>query len=755
MAVLAGRAGAASAAATTSTSASATTSGSATSEVKVFVEAVDSIDFPTVTVFFRVLDLNPDTPYAQVQESQVSVGGEGGGTEIVSGSFDVRTRPISIQFMADASGSMIRMFPAINTALQDFAEKMGSYQTDADEVSIAVFAMPNAGGGLLGGLLGGAQVDLRMDWTTDSGQLKSTASSIFGGSAITESQYCSAIWNAFSWGATRCAQRAQVNHLPRMVLCITDGKDDPDYGGNIGATTQVLKSSGIPCFVIGAGDSAGDPRYGDMVINAAELEQIATSSEGALMAVTGTENSGTFTGVDAEGSKRIKGYMDKVIESYKNIYRVSFKAKDLTIDTGELREISVSAIGGEGKGFYLPPVVVDEDATAQVKYPVPESLRETLVKTVVWTTTYHKGFEQTSFDTPRPALTPLIDQPDVRDDIEVLNPEELTLDSRFRVPTQPDFLKRDDLVFGDLAEPHFRYGVKISPFRISQEELLQGKLIGAFPVYVRDTTPPNVFLSLRSRDVPEGNEVRILENPGDDGRFDVETTPDERKIYITARGRNLTASFETFALDGMLVPSVFAPETPDQFGGCDAFFVFEDIRLRLINCAAQDNIAFASPKAAGVPRDVDYPEIVTWYDYIGQQVDGSTGMVKPRATTFPDKYDQTYDIPAEQSTFLPRTTREELQKPIDQGGVPGITWYLERGLPAEPVENSECFTEWIERGENVRDEPGYPYIPGRELYFRVIARDQAGNETNVRIPIKVLKTGWKTRTLAYRNRRLQ
>ena len=755
-----------------------------TKEVKVYVEAVDSIDFPTVTAFFRVLDLNPDKPYTKVEEGQVKINGSEGGVSVVSGSFDVKTRPISIQFMADASGSMTRTFPAIQKALQDFAQKMGSYQNDADEVSIALFA------DAAGGMMVGAAPRLCLDWTTASSELQSNASTLFGTGQPPQGNWCSAIWNAFNWGAERCAARGAQNHLPRMVLAITDGKDDPQAMGNLGMTTQILKSTGIPCFVIGAGDGdpSADPRYPGMVINREGLEQIATSSEGALMTVTGTANGNTFSTVDDEGSKKIKGYMDKIIESYKNIYRISFKASDMSINTGELREITITANGGEGKGYYLPPVVVDEDAFAKVKYPVPESMRETLVKKVVWTTTYHKGFEDTNFETPRPNITPLIDQPEVRENIEVLSPEELTLRGRYRIPTQQQFLKQDELRFEDLAEPHFRYGVKISPFKISHEELLQGKLIGAFPVYVRDTTPPNIFVSLRSRDVPEGNEVAIIEDPnleprrggrrgprpggpppgprppggrrppgmGFKGHFDAASPPDERKVFITAKGRNFTSNFDTFEMDGMLVPFKFAPETPGQFGGSDAFFVFEDVRLRLMNCAAQDNISFASPAGREDPKNLDYTDIVKWYDYIKAPVNAALGRVEPKATVFPISLKEVYDIKEDESTFLPRVSRQELlEKTVEDGGKPGICWYLERGLPAEYVENSEHFTEWIERGENVRDEPGYPYVPGRELYFRVIARDLAGNETDIRFPIKVLKTGWKSRTLAYRNQRVR
>ncbi len=726
-----------------------------TNEVKVYVEAVDSIDFPTVTAFFRVLDLNPDKPYVKVEEGQVKISGTEGNVSVVSDSFDVKTRPISIQFMADASGSMTRTFPAIAKALQDFGEKMSSYQDDADEVSIALFADAP------GGMMIGAAPMLCLDWTTNSGQLQSMSGTLFGTGKPPQANWCSAIWNAFNWGVERCAARGAVNHLPRMVLAITDGKDDPKAMGNIGITSQILKSSGIPCFVIGAGDGDpnADPNYQGMVINKEGLEQIATSSEGALMTVTGVQDGSSFTTVDAEGSKRIKGYMDKIIESYKNIYRISFKAKDMSINTGELREITISANGGEGKGFYLPPVVVDEDANACVKYPVPEPMRETLVKKVVWTTSYHKGFEDTNFDTPRPEVTPLIDQPKVRENIEVLSPEELTLKGRYRIPTQPEFLQQDDLRWEDLAEPHFRYGVKISPFKISHKELLQGKLIGAFPVYVRDTTPPNIFISLRSRDVAEGNEVKIIEDPNlasGDGHFDVETAQDERKVYITAKGRNFTSNFDTFNVDGMLVPFKFAPETPGEFGGSDAFFVFEDVRLRLLNCAAQDNISFASPTGRDDSKYISHQDIVKWYDYIKAPVNPALGHAESQAIKFPISHRDVYDIKANKSTFLPRLSRQELEeKSIEDGGKAGICWFLERGLPAELVENSEHFTEWIERGENVRDEPGYPYLPGRELYFRVIARDMAGNETDIRIPIKVLKTGWRSRTLAYQNRRKQ
>ena len=727
-----------------------------TDEVKVYVEAVDSIDFPTVTAFFRVLDLNPDKPYSKVEEGQVKINGSNESVSVVPGSFDVKTRPISIQFMADASGSMTRTFPAIQKALQDFAQKMGSYQDDADEVSIALFADAP------GGMMVGAAPRLCLDWTTASGELQSNASTLFGTGQPPQGNWCSAIWNAFNWGVERCAARGAQNHLPRMVLAITDGKDDPRAMGNIGLTTQILKSTGVPCFVIGAGDGdpSADPRYPGMVINREGLTQIATSSEGALMTVTGAANGNTFTTVDDEGSKKIKGYMDKIIESYKNIYRISFKAGDKSINTGELREISISAIGGEGKGYYLPPVVVDEDAFAKVKYPVPESMRDTLVKKVVWTTTYHKGFKDTDFDTPRPKVTPLIDQPEVRENIEVLSPEELTLRGRYRVPTQQQFLKQDDLRFEDLAEPHFRYGVKISPFKISHKELLQGKLIGAFPVYVRDTTPPNILINLRSRDVPEGNEVSIIENPNlnasDPGRFDAATAQDEREVYIRAKGRNFTNNFDNFDIKGMLVPFKFAPATPDEFGGSDAFFVFEDVRLRLMNCAAQDNISYSSPAGREDPNKLVYGDIVKWYDYIKAPINAALGHVEAKATVFPITYEEVYEIEDDKSTFLPRISREKLlEKSIEDGGLAGICWYLERGLPAEYVENSEHFTEWIERGENVRDEPGYPYLPGRELYFRVIARDKAGNETDIRIPIKVLKTGWKSRTLAYRNRRVR
>jgi hypothetical protein len=48
----------------------------------VVVEAVDSIDFPTMTVYFRVLDLNPETPYREVTADEVSLAEEGAPVEV-------------------------------------------------------------------------------------------------------------------------------------------------------------------------------------------------------------------------------------------------------------------------------------------------------------------------------------------------------------------------------------------------------------------------------------------------------------------------------------------------------------------------------------------------------------------------------------------------------------------------------------------------------------------------------------------------
>ena len=77
------------------------------------------------------------------------------------------------------------------------------------------------------------------------------------------------------------------------------------------------------------------------------------------------------------------------------------------------------------------------------------------------------------------------------------------------------------------------------------------------------------------------------------------------------------------------------------------------------------------------------------------------------------------------------------------------------GSPPELVPKSELFTEWIERGANVRDEPGHPFFPERELNFRVMARDKAGNTVDFRVPFKVFEIGWKARCLAFRQKRLR
>jgi len=225
-------------------------------EAKVFVEAVDSIDFPTITVFFRYLDLDPDTPFRTIDESAVTLEEENVPVQVVDGSFDRMTRPISVFLMADGSTSMSKIYPTLKQALISFADKMASFD-DPDEISLALFSER----------ANNCDIKVVQDFTNHPDGIKEAAAYV--GQVVFDIHnptFCSSIYKAFHQGVDICRQRSrdqslplEVRTLPRMVLALTDGKEhvidtEPQNFMPFGDAVDSVTKGATPCYVIGCGE---------------------------------------------------------------------------------------------------------------------------------------------------------------------------------------------------------------------------------------------------------------------------------------------------------------------------------------------------------------------------------------------------------------------------------------------------------------------------------------------------------------------
>ena len=717
-------------------------------EAKVFVEAVDSIDFPTVTVYFRYLDLNPDTPFRSVDENMVSLGEDGQAVAIVPDSFERLTRPISVLLMADGSTSMSKIYPTLKQALITFADKMASYD-DPDEIALALFSeRANA-----------CNIKVVQDFTNEPDGVKQAAAYI--GQMVFDiynPTFCSSVYKAFHQGVELCNKRSKdggldenVRNLPRMIVSLTDGKEHiiAEEQQNFMPWEDMLNtvSTGhIPCYVIGCGEVVDfDPDKRVVAVDA--LSQIAEASEGALCLTTGPGSVQTSTSMN----DKIENYFDKVIASYKYIYRIRFNANDETIDTGELRPVEVKIENIEGKGSYLPPVVVNEDEEIEINYPLDETMENIPpVEELKWHLSFHRDF-----DYPRNPLSPLpYDQEyETRED-GTSDGENLTLTASFKTPTQASYIPKDNAEYKHLCEPYFRYGVTISPFDVSTDEKLKGKIVAAFPIYVRDTTPPNVSFGLRTRDIPADNEIRVTEVSSSDSYDESPTSlPRNQTLYLS--GKNFKANNENYQYgprqitaevpSGMKQPVISLERlAKTAYDFADAIYTKANVRMTVTQCGARDNISFASISGYEDPRNKRYEEILEWTDYL------NTSGQEPRSVKFPPAA-ELRDTPEIPRPCLQRLSYEMLQKPIKDGGKAGICWYIERA--GEYVPRSDCFNRWVLRASNVDERGDFPFLPGKDTHIRIVARDHAGNETNILVPLKAFGVDIDVRSLDLKHKK--
>jgi len=322
----------------------------------------------------------------------------------------------------------------------------------------------------------------------------------------------------------------------------------------------------------------------------------------------------------------------------------------------------------------------------------------------------------------------------------------LRLNARFPTPTVEAYLPDDAPQFSNLRPPYFRWGVTISPFDMASDETRKGRIVAAFPVYVRDTTPPNLCLGLRSGDGSDTAELKLLEAPGN-GTWDVSPLDPPRQPLLYVKGSGFTPDGSAFE-DGPREATLPSPEDGssrcfdignEAAEGTDGFYTKENVRLTVTQCAARDNYSFGSISGYEDSRNASHAEFLQWTDYLADPARS------PRAVDFPPvgEIRDTPDIPR---PCLPRLSYEQLRTAIRDGGAPGLCWYVERD--DEYVPGSDCFDRWVVRAATVdENQPGYPFLPGAATHIRVVARDHAGNETNVRIPLKVFGVDIDVRSL--------
>jgi hypothetical protein len=710
-------------------------------EAKIYVEAVDSIDFPTVTVYFRVLDLNPDTPYTLVDENEVVIKEDGSAVTLVPDSFETITRPISVLLLADGSTSMSKIYPTLKQALITFSEKMEEFD-DPDELSVALFSeMANRN-----------NIKVVQEFTTEAGAVADAATQLGGMNFdIYNPTYCSSVFKAFHQGVSLCKERSldqsldpNFRNLPRMIIALTDGKEAVIAGREdefmaFEESLDTLTTGNVPCYIIGCGELVDwDPDR--RVIAVDEMSQFAEASQGAFCLTTGPE------AVTSSSSmfEKIENNFDKIISSHKYLYKMSFLTNDENIDTDTLRDTVVEVGATEGVGTYLPPVVVNEDEDIVLSYPVSPLTTPPPPDQVVWNISLHRDFAS-----PREQLFPLPpDQPDAERRDGYGDSNSFKLDAHFKSPTQAAFIPDGSAEFSHLREPHIRYGVTISPFGATTDETRQGKLIGAFPIYVRDTTPPNISFGMSSRDIPGINEVKVTENPGPDSRYDVPPSSLPRSSRISLKGPNYTPVFEEMEYGPYLINrNEFDLEelSTTAFTFPEAYFSKAHVRLTVSQCAARDNFSFASVSGEEFPINTDYNELLDWMAYL------HSGDL-PLSVTFPP-VDEQRDTVAIEKPCLPQITYEMLMTSIEDGGKAGICWYIERG--GEIVPYSDNFDKWVFRTATVIEKAGYPFMSGQETALVIVARDHAGNENTLRMPMKVFGMNFKVKSLSQSSQRGQ
>jgi len=297
-----------------------------------------------------------------------------------------------------------------------------------------------------------------------------------------------------------------------------------------------------------------------------------------------------------------------------------------------------------------------------------------------------------------------------------------------------------------------------------------GKLIGAFPVYVRDTTPPNVCVRILSRDIGSINQIVVTEDPNNAyplPGFDLASAGSDRQVRLDANGRNFSATYSDQTLGPIVTGQYLAGAQILDDGGIGpvAFHAIEDVRIRVVNIMGKDNYSFCSPSGWPDPSNCNPAEVVEWYSYLTPDLsddvdmyfsiaDFSTGPM-PRSIRFHPN-DVRGRSNQEEPPYFPRLTHSQMMVPFDDPlSGPGIAWFIERGNPPQYVRGSDNFGDWVERHENVEAVPGLPFIPGKELYIRVMARDCADNRVDFRIPLKILDQNLDVKGLDFKQQKVR
>lgn len=347
----------------------------------VVVEAVDSVDFPFVTVYFRVVDLRPDSPAELVlDQAQVSVteGSALGGAPqspaaLVPASLGRAYRPVAPLVTIDASSSMPAFSAQAAQVLADFVQDLDKQpESGPNGFAVTVFSEQETGLPVppwpryFQAPLNGAEGF----WTSGTALATIYAEQYAALAAGQVPTLESAVYTAYLMAILRSAAfrtATQAYDIHPFVVAYTDGENDrEDAGGGTSPESVVALASAarVPVYTIAGGSVSDGARE--------------------FFAWTALASGGGWYDATLGPPGRTSDVLARILESHRTVFRVTFRSTMTGPDDPSSRRVRVrvqrpgttagSALGG-GDDFYMAPAVLGEDASATLVAGPPSASR--------------------------------------------------------------------------------------------------------------------------------------------------------------------------------------------------------------------------------------------------------------------------------------------------------------------------------------------------------------------------------------------
>ena len=777
------------------------------------VVTVDSIDFPYVNVYFRVVDVNPATPMVNVEESKTKVRDGSKEYSVVAGSHKMVRRPIAPLVLIDGSSSMhMDTIKQIIQGLGCFITKM-DYEPEfgANKIGVAAFSHPETG-------LLVSPWPIFKNVPLPSGQGPMTvfgnvltlyAEQIVDYIASKDLDFESAIWMAYVCGFIRCQVFRENNPgTAPFLIVVTDGKNDScDAGGQVTAemATAMALWSGIPCYTFCTSNPSEDV--------AKALTAINLASGGAW-----------FKPEDWVSAMRP---LDKIIESMSAIHKVTFKTDDLRLVDGSSDNFAKmtktvqlkldGAINWGGNGWYMPPLVVNEDEVNSIEVGPPAAM---------WLSGKQKEFQsiiEGLLEKIRFPSSPFAGK-DIEDED---NPQKEKMEEElglFRSKLQ-EFISHLEQTFGSVGWNYSFHQEGVSEWsskRINlvllpdqqsnstdEDILVTDRDFGSTIHWPWDTytTSRKFKTPTTAVTIPEnepaaddvlsphyrygvtlavGSKGAVIDegrlNTGDfvtafpiyvrdktrpNFQFVLTADADASDNYITVvenpvdtegnKTLSITLSGPSFTPcpnEPIIVTASDEVDLRKEIADNFAFHIREDVRLRVKRALGRDNISLATSKPT------DWSTLQNWNRYLR---DNS----QPLSTVFPGSSKE-----SENEVLQPFPALFYGDYTMPGEPTVGLCWWLEDVLYNDETCLEESYPRvkkssndttlatdragsYVFRRENVEMREGWPFIDGEEFHLMLGCRDRAENTVTLRLPIKVLKEEWYVKGLSLENRKVQ